>query len=197
MKALIFDCDGTLIDTMPNHYKSWLEVLSPVGIPFSETEFYALGGWSAHGILKKLAHDHNKSLDIDALALEKDLSYDKYMHQVRPLEAVVNIAREARGTVPMGVGTGGTRPFCTSALKRIGIFDWFDVIVCAEDVAHCKPAPDTFLLCAHQLKTHPSDCLVYEDTDPGIEAARAAGMKAVDVRELLRVEAIRDSQAKH
>ena len=186
LEALIFDCDGTLIDTMPNHYRSWLITLEPFGIPFEEDEFYALGGWSTRAIAKRLGARHEVDLDLDLIAKRKDETYERYLDDVQLLEPIAEIARAARGRTPMAVGTGGTREFCTRVLKKVGILDWFDVIVTADDVQHCKPAPDTFLLCAAQLGVLPTDCLVYEDTDPGMEAAYAAGMKAIDVREYLR-----------
>ncbi len=195
MKALIFDCDGTLVDTMPAHYRSWEQTLEPLGLSLSTAHFYAKGGWTAEAILMSLAEDAGITIDIAAAVEAKDRNHEAFMDGVRPIEPVVEIARLARGQVPMAVGTGGTRAFCTRVLRSIGIYDWFDVVVCAEDVSRCKPAPDTFLLAAHQMGIHPMDCLVYEDTDPGIEAAKAAGMKWVDIRELLRPKGVQSSDA--
>ncbi len=193
MKALIFDCDGTLIDTMPTHYVSWQETLAPYGVHFPEDEFYALGGWTAEAIIARLFAREGINAEVEPVVQAKDANYQKFEHSIRELEPIARIAREAHGTVPMGVGTGGTREFCQRALARTGLLDLFDVLVCAEDVVRGKPSPDTFLLCAMKLQVHPSDCLVYEDTDAGIEAARRAGMKWVDVREVLRVEKVRNT----
>lgn len=186
MKALIFDCDGTLADTMPAHYISWSETLSPYGIDFPEERFWAMGGYTAQAIVSVLAEEQGISLDAAQVGREKDASFTRHLPAVRAIPEVVEIAREARGRLPMAVATGGTRAFCTEILSRLSILDWFDAVVCAEDVPNCKPAPDIFLEAARRLGVAPSHCTVYEDTDPGIQAARSAGMNWVDVRQLRR-----------
>lgn len=186
MDALIFDCDGTLADTMPAHYLSWQETLAPYGVDFPEARFWALGGWTAEAIVTVLAREQGIELDPAAVAVEKDLSYDKHLPGVRPIPEVVRVAMAHRGRLPMAVATGGTRGFCERILEQIGVADWFDAVVCAEDVPTCKPEPEIFLEAARLLNAPPSACVVYEDTDPGIEAARRAGMSWVDVRKLIQ-----------
>lgn len=185
MDALIFDCDGTLADTMPAHYISWRETLAPYGIDFPEQRFWAMGGYSAEDIVSILAGEQGIEVDPVRIGLQKDASFDRYLPAVQPIPEVVAAAREARGRLPMAVATGGTRTFCTEVLTRLSIIDWFDAIVCAEDVKVGKPAPDIFLEAARLLNVKPQLCTVYEDTDPGLEGARRAGMAVVDVR-LLR-----------
>jgi HAD superfamily hydrolase (TIGR01549 family) len=161
VSALIFDCDGTLADTMPAHYRAWLEILRPHGIAFPEARFYSMGGMPTGKILERLFSDVGKVPDI---------------------EKVVEVARRARGTLPMAVASGGHRHMVELTLRQIGILDWFPVLVAAEDTTRHKPEPDVFLEAARRLGVAPVECTVYEDTDLGIEAARRAGMSWVDVR---------------
>ena len=184
MDGLIFDCDGTLADTMPAHYLSWQDTLAPYGLLFPEARFWALGGWTAQAIVAQLAEEQGVDLDPARVAQEKDRSYARFLPEVRPIPAVVEVARRHRGRLPMAVATGGSRAFCHEILRRIEILDWFDAVVCAEDVPTCKPEPEIFLEAARLLGVDPTRCRVYEDTDPGIEAARRAGMSWVDVRSL-------------
>ena len=184
MSALIFDCDGTLADTMPAHYQAWLEILRPHGVPLPEARFYSLGGMPTAKILEILFSEVGKVPDLDALTRQKEAAFIAKSSEIRPVEKVVAIAREARGKTPMAVASGGHRHMVELTLRRIGILDWFPVIVAAEDTARHKPEPDVFLEAARRLGIFPASCTVYEDTDLGIEAARRAGMMWVDVREL-------------
>jgi len=184
MDGLIFDCDGTLADTMPAHYISWQETLAPYGIIFPEDRFWALGGWTAEAIVGLLAREQGVALEPAQVAREKDRSYERHLPGVQPIPEVVEVARAHRGRLPMAVATGGTRDFCEEILRRIGVADWFDAVVCAEDVPTCKPEPEVFLEAARRIGVEPTRCRVYEDTDPGIEAARRAGMTWVDVRDM-------------
>ena len=185
-QGIIFDCDGTLADTMPTHYLTWLAVLEPHGIEFSEERFYALGGWSVRRIIEILAEEQGKTVDPEALLAEKEALHSTHHASAVPIPEVVDVAHEWHGRLPLAVGTGGTRTFCTQTLEELGILDLFDAIVCAEDVPNGKPAPDIFLEAARLIGVPPEACLVFEDTDPGIEAAKRAGMRWVDVRELRR-----------
>ncbi len=184
MDALIFDCDGTLADTMPAHYQAWLEILRPHGVAFPEARFYSLGGMPSDKIVELLFAEAGKVPDVDALTREKQAAFIAKSREIRPIEKVVAVARHARGKVPMAVASGGHRHMVELTLQKIGILDWFPVIVAAEDTAHHKPAPDVFLEAARRLGVPPASCTVYEDTDLGIEAARRAGMRWVDVRGL-------------
>jgi HAD superfamily hydrolase (TIGR01509 family) len=188
MEAIIFDCDGTLADTMPAHYISWRETLRPYGIDFPEERFWAMGGYSAEAIVGVLAREQGKTVDAHKVGMEKDASFDRYLPNVRPIEEVVAVARQHLGKIPMAVATGGTRAFCTEVLTRLEILHWFDAIVTAEDVPQGKPAPDIFQEAARLLNVDPGQCVVYEDTDPGIDGARRAGMAYVDVRQLRHTE---------
>ena len=185
MQPLIFDCDGTLADTMPLHWEAWQTITGKYSIHFPEHRFYALGGVPSRDILKILAGEQDRQ-DINPVnvALEKEVAYLKLLPQVGPIEPVVTIARENRGKVPMAVASGGSRKAIYQVLDHLGIREWFGAIVTHEDVLNQKPAPDIFLEAARRLGVDPIRCRAFEDTDLGMAAIRAAGMDAVDVRTL-------------
>ncbi len=183
-RALIFDCDGTLADTMPIHYEAWRQILPPLGIPFGEERFYALGGMPTGSIIRLLSGETGVAVgDVDALVLRKEEIFLSMLHTVEPLAGIVGIAERYRGKLPMAVASGGYRAVVMRTLEAIGVLHWFDALVCAEDTAKHKPDPDVFLEAAHRLGDVPPEfCVVFEDTDIGLEAARRAGMHGIDVR---------------
>lgn len=182
--ALVFDCDGTLVDTMPTHYIAWRNTLGQLGIDFPEDRFYSLGGVPATKIVAMLADEAGLSIDAVAIAHEKELEYARCLTAADPVHAVLDIASQYRGRKPLAVATGSPRWVADHALDLIGVGDWFDAIVTCEDVEHPKPAPDTYLEAAKRLNLNPADCLAFEDADPGLASARAAGMDVIDVRPL-------------
>ena len=184
MSALIFDCDGTLADTMPAHYCAWVEILRPHGIAFPEDRFYSMGGMPTGKIIEALFAEVSKVPDVPVLVRQKEEAFLEKLAEIRPIERVVEVARRNRGTSPMAVASGGHRYMVELTLRQIGILDWFPVLVAAEDTARHKPEPDVFLEAARRLGVAPAECTVYEDTDLGIEAARRAGMRWVDVRNM-------------
>jgi len=187
IKGLIFDCDGTLADTMPLHWRAWQTITGRHGITFPEDRFYALGGVPSRDILHMLREEQKLVLDPLIVAREKEEEYLKLMAQVGPIHEVVLIARDHAGKLPMAVASGGTRQVIHKVLHHLGIHDLFQAVVTSEDVLHQKPAPDIFLEAAHRIGVEPRFCRAYEDTDLGMQAIRAAGMDAVDVRELLKL----------
>lgn len=182
--AAIFDLDGTLADTMPVHYRVWMEVAPRYGITFSEERFYSMGGVPTVKIAAILAAEQGLNIDPVAVALEKEQTVLKRVVEVQPITAVVEIARRCRETGPVAIASGGSRAMVERTLRQIGLYDWFPVIVTAEDTTRHKPEPDVFLEAARRLGVAPARCTVYEDTDLGLEAARRAGMQFVDVRPL-------------
>lgn len=183
-RALIFDCDGTLANTMPIHYRAWQQILQPRGIALDEIRFYQLGGMPTAKIIELLASEQGVVVrDLDAMVHEKETHFLSLLHKVEPLAGIVGIAERYYGKLPMAVASGGYRAVIERTLAAIGVNGWFDATVCAEDTSRHKPEPDVFLEAARRLgDIPPAECVVFEDTDIGLEAARRAEMFGVDVR---------------
>ena len=184
-RAIIFDCDGTLADTMPLHWQAWQIIARRHRISFTEDRFYSLGGIPSRDILKVLSAEQGLPLDPLAVAREKESEYLPLIAQVEPINTVVGVARKNYGKIPLAVASGGTKRSIGTVLEHLGIRELFQAVVTSEDVVNQKPAPDIFLEAARRLGVPPQFCRAYEDTDLGMRAIRAAGMEAVDVRELL------------
>ena len=183
-QGLVFDCDGTLADTMPLHWHAWSMVTQRHGLHFPEDRFYSLGGVPSRDILKMLAEEQGRSLDHIAVAHEKEEAYLPLLGEVEPIHAVVEIAHAHHGKIPMAVASGGTEKIINMVLEHLKIRHLFKAVVTSEMVKSQKPAPDIFLEAARRIGVDPKHCRGYEDTDLGMQAIRAAGMDAVDVRHL-------------
>lgn len=182
-RGLIFDCDGTLADTMPVHYVAWTDMLTRHGIPFPETRFYELGGVPTAQIIRILSQEYGVPVDdVDAMVQEKETAFLEKLHAVKPIEKVIHVAKYHRGKLPIAVASGGYRETVSRTLDLLNIRDWFDAMVTAEDTARHKPEPDVFLEAAKRLGVPPQTCVVFEDTDIGLLAAQRAGMIGIDVR---------------
>ncbi len=181
-KGLIFDCDGTLADTMPLHWRAWNAVTARHKLHFPEERFYAMGGVPSRDILKLLREEQRLEIDPLAIAHEKEQEYLRIMHECGPIHEVVEIAQAHHGRIPMAVASGGIQAIICGVLEKLGIRHLFDTVVTSEMVKHQKPAPDIFLEAARRIGVDPRFCRGYEDTDLGMQAIRAAGMEAVDVR---------------
>jgi beta-phosphoglucomutase family hydrolase len=185
-KGLIFDCDGTLADTMPMHWRAWQEIATKYKLHFPEDRFYSLGGVPSPHILEMLSKEQGVELDPVAAGHEKENAYLPYLASIQPVYAVVQIAKDNFGKVPMAVASGGTQKIIVQVLEQLKIRDLFQAVVTSEMVKRQKPAPDIYLEAARRIGVEPQFCRAYEDTDLGMQAIRAAGMEAVDVRELLK-----------
>ena len=184
-RGIIFDCDGTLADTMPLHWRAWQVITTRHGLRLPEDRFYSLGGVPSRDILRILSTEQGVPIDPLVVAREKEAVYLPLIAQVEPINTVVGVAREHYGKIPLAVASGGTRSIIEQVLNHLGIRSLFQAIVTSEDIVNQKPAPDIFLEAARRLGVPPQFCRAYEDTDLGMRAIRAAGMEAVDVRELL------------
>ena len=178
-EGYIFDCDGTLADTMPLHYKAWIAALKEHADIFPEAFFYQLAGVPTETIVDILNERHGLSLSPRETSAIKEEIYIKTIPQILPIEPVVALVHKYHGTIPMAVASGGYRAIVLQTLDVLGLGGKFDAVVGAEDYKHGKPAPDPFLEAARRLNVPPEKCLVFEDAQTGIEAAKAAGMQWV------------------
>lgn len=181
--AVIFDCDGTLVDTMPAHFEAWREALAQYGAAnvLAEDVFYAMGGRPTKDIVMDLNAEYGLKLDPARVALSKREAFLRKLHLCELIDEVAAIAKDLRGKVPIGIATGGSRFVIEKTLAIFGISDWFDEVITADDVSIGKPAPDIYLEAARRLGVVPSQCLAFEDAPAGVDAARAAGMIVVEV----------------
>ena len=182
-EALIFDCDGTLVDSMPAHFDAWCEALALYGAGgvFKEDVFFAMGGRPTLDIVVELNDEYNLRLDPISVAFAKREAFLKRLDTVTLIHEVAAFAEKWRGKVPMAIATGGSRMVIEKTLKMVGISDWFDEVVTADDVAEGKPAPDIFLRAAKLLGVDPAKCLALEDAPAGIIAAQRAGMQVIAI----------------
>ena len=181
-QGIIFDCDGTLADTMPLHWRAWQAVTQRYNLHFPIDRFYSLGGVPSRDIIKMLGEEQGIKIDHLAAAREKENAYLPLIAQVEPINTVVGVAREHFGKIPLAVASGGVRSIIEQVLQHLGIRELFEAVVTSEDVVNQKPAPDIFLEAARRIGVPPQFCRAYEDTDLGMQAIRDAGMEAVDVR---------------
>jgi beta-phosphoglucomutase-like phosphatase (HAD superfamily) len=161
------------------------------GLRFTEDRFYSLGGVPSRDILKLLAREQGRSLDHIAVAHEKEEAYLDLLTDVEPIHAIVGIAKAHHGKLPLAVASGGVQHIICMVLERLKIRQLFDAVVTSEMVKNQKPAPDIFLEAARRIGVGPKFCRAYEDTDLGLEAIRAAGMEAVDVRTLIAASPVK------
>ncbi|HDT5887934.1 HAD family hydrolase [Aeromonas dhakensis] len=181
--ALIFDMDGTLVDSMPRHLDAWEATSAEFGLPFDRAQLNEYGGIPTRKIVAILAEQHGLTIDVEAFTRRKVALYMEHIQQVSVFPAMWELVRRCHGKVPMGIGTGSPRNQAESILKSTGLDAYIQVVVSADDVVNHKPHPDTFLQVAEQLGANPANCLVFEDTQIGLQAGRAAGMGTVLVLE--------------
>jgi beta-phosphoglucomutase family hydrolase len=179
----IFDLDGTLVDTMPLHYRAWDTAMRAVGLqaPLDEELFYSLGGVPTRRVAEIIAAHYGLTIDPHAVFHHKESLFKEVQKDAKLIEPVVEIARRMALTHPVAIASGGPREIVHRSLELAGLAALFQVVVTPEDVVHGKPAPDMFLLAAKKMQVPPAQCLVFEDAEPGMRAAEAAGMKWVRV----------------
>lgn len=180
-QAYLFDCDGTVADSMPLHYIAWKKALDEWNCPFDEELFYSWGGVPPVEIVAKLNELHGLNMPVETLAEHKENYYYDQLAELRPVAEVVAHVEAQYGKIPFAIVSGSPRESVVNSLNTIGLLDRFETIVASEDYTRSKPAPDAFLLAAERLGVAPASCLVFEDADIGIQAATAAGMASVRV----------------
>jgi beta-phosphoglucomutase family hydrolase len=185
-EGYIFDCDGTLTDSMPLHAVAWEETMKRYGISFPRERCYSMGGMPTVKIIEILAEENGKSLNAAKVAKEKEEEFFRFMDQLGPIPEVMEMVQACiKAEKKMSVASGSARHSVDLQLKQIGLDGVFEIIVAAEDTERHKPEPDVFLRAAELMHVEPKNCVVYEDADLGIQAAKCAGMAWVDVRELV------------
>ncbi|MEU4241379.1 HAD family phosphatase [Actinoplanes sp. NPDC026619] len=180
-RAYLFDCDGTITDSMPAHYRAWTTALGEWGASFPEDLFYAWGGRTVAEIIEDLNEQQGLAMPVATVASRREALFQESLGEMQAVPGVLAHIEEAYQRVPFAVVSGSTRESVTASLTALGLLDRFPVLVCAGDYAKPKPDPEAYLTAAHLLSVPPADCLVFEDTDLGVQAAEAAGMAAVRV----------------
>lgn len=179
--AYLFDCDGTVVDSMPLHYLAWRQVVRELGGEFGEELFYAWGGKTVADIVAGLNSLQGLSMPLDVVVLRHGELYKAMLPKLTAVAEVRELIEEAHGRIPFGLVSGGARDSVAASLTAVGLLDRFDVMVCAEDYSRPKPDPEAFLVAAKLLGVQPESCLVFEDTEMGVQAATTAGMSCVRV----------------
>lgn len=180
-RAYLFDCDGTIVDSMPLHYSAWKQALAEWNCTFDEELFYSWGGRPVVDIISSLNQMHGLQMPVEAVARRKESLYHEQLPELRAIPEVVEHIEAQHGRIPFAVVSGSRRNSVVGSLSALKLLNRFETLVCAEDYKNGKPAPDAFLLAADRLGVAPEDCLVFEDTAMGIQAATAAGMASVRV----------------
>ena len=181
-RGLVFDCDGTIADTMPLHYQAWLAALKEHGYDLPEALFYEMAGIPTVKIIELLNDRHGWSMPVLETAEKKEALFVASIPMVKPIDVVVDVINAYAGKLPMAVATGGTRVICLKTLDALNLTHFFQDLVTADDVEHGKPAPDIFLEAARRLNVPAGACCAFEDAELGLQSARAAGMHVIDVR---------------
>ena len=179
----IFDLDGTLVDTMPLHFRAWDVAMRHAGLqcPLDEELFYSLGGVPTRRVAQLIAAHYQLSIEVEAVFDHKESLFRELQGDARLIAPVADFARRVAQSHPVAIASGGPRVIVARSLELAGLAPLFKVVVTADDVVHGKPAPDMFLLAARQMRVEPARCLVFEDAEPGVQAAKAAGMQWVRV----------------
>jgi beta-phosphoglucomutase family hydrolase len=180
-KAYLFDCDGTIADSMPLHYIAWSKALAEWNCEFNEDLFYAWGGMPIVDIIAALNEKHGLNMPVSAVAKRKEEFYYEILPQLKAVPEVLEHIETSHRQIPFAVVSGSTRDSVTASLNTLKLLDRFETLVCAGDYQRSKPDPEAFLIAAHRLGVSPESCLVFEDTEMGIQAAKAAGMASVKV----------------
>lgn len=188
VKALIFDLDGTVVNTMQNHFEAWRIAVKPYGIDFTADLFRSLTGMPRIATIEKLNDLFGTSMKPAEVGDNKAAHYKKSAHLTQEINVVTDVIRKYHTILPMSVGTGSTRLGAKQSLVVTGMDKYFEIVITADDISNPKPHPETFLKCAELMRIEPEDCLVFEDGILGIQAAEEVGMRVIDVNDYYQIE---------
>lgn len=184
-KAFLYDCDGTLADNMEAHKAAYQKAAAAYGIALDTGIIDELAGWPTVAVAAEISKRYQTPLDPKRFGTEKSaIFFRDYIEHTLPIPHVADHLRQHAGKVRIGVVSGGVRKTVTKTLTVLGLIPLVEILVCAGETPKGKPHPDPFLEAASQLGVAPEECLVFEDGDPGVQAAIAAGMDWVRIDQL-------------
>ena len=187
-KALIFDLDGTLANTMQYHFEAWRKAVTPHGIDFTPELFLSLTGMSRWATIDKLNEMFGTNMELAEVGAVKAAHFKTLAQQTTEIKVVADVVRKYHNVLPISIGTGSTTNGATSTLKTIKMQQYFDIVITSDNIENSKPHPETFLKCAQLMGVKPEDCVVFEDGVLGIQAAKTAGMMVIDVNDYYKLE---------
>jgi len=187
-KALIFDLDGTIANTMPNHFVSWRKAVVPYGIDFNASLFMQLTGMPRTATIEKLNEMFGTKMNPEIVGKVKEDHFKILVNLTEEIEVVTDVIRKYHNILPMSIGTGSTKNGAKKTLEVIGLKNYFDIVITADDIINHKPHPETFLKCEELMGIKPQDCVVFEDGILGMNAAEEAGMMVIDVNDYFKIE---------
>lgn len=185
IQGLIFDCDGTLVDTPPVYAHAWATAFRFAGKEITPEWYFKRGGMSEHVLMDQFEREFGIPLSREKIVGIARETFLKELHRLQEISAITGIARQNKGALPMAVASGGPQAIVIPTLNVTGLRPLFDTVVTIEDVGRAKPEPDLFLEAAKRIGILPAHCLVFEDSPEGLEAANRAGMRAINVLEVL------------
>ena len=184
-KAFLYDCDGTLADNMPSHKAAFVKAAALYNIDLNDAIVDELAGWPTLLVAEEIAKRYKTKFDYSVFARQKSAIFvEEFIEKTLPIPFVVAHLRAHVGKIKIGVVSGGSRSTVSQTLRVIGVDKYLEVLVCAGETERGKPFPDPFLMAAEKLGVKPEECLVFEDGDPGVQAAIAAGMNWIRVDQL-------------
>ncbi|MBP8793948.1 MAG: beta-phosphoglucomutase family hydrolase [Lutibacter sp.] len=189
-KALIFDLDGTIANTMQYHFEAWRKAVEPYGIDFSAALFLSLTGSSRVATIDKLNELFGTKMIVAEVGRVKAAHFKTLVQQTTEIKVVADVVRKYHTILPISIGTGSTTNGATTTLKIINMQQYFDIIITSDNIENSKPHPETFLKCAQLMGVNPKDCVVFEDGVLGMQAAKTAGMMVIDVNDYYKFEFI-------
>lgn len=187
-KGLIFDLDGTIANTMQNHFTAWRKAVLPYGIDFNAKLFMSLTGMPRTATIVKLNELFGTTMNPEEVGNIKSTHFKTLVDFTEEISVVTDVVRKYHNILPISIGTGSTKFGAKKTLEVIKMSHFFDIVITADDIKNPKPHPETFLKCAELMGVHPYECIVFEDGILGIKAAKEAGMMVIDVNDYYKME---------